>query len=71
VGHLLIGSSGHRGIGASEKPNPTAEGGGATRSHLNAAPIWGWTAQTHANLGWLGMTSVKSFGILVEGQGEG
>jgi hypothetical protein len=27
--------------------------------------------QTHANLGWFGMTSVKPFGMLVEAKGEG
>ena len=27
--------------------------------------------QTYANLGYLGMTSIKAFGILVEARGEG
>jgi hypothetical protein len=27
--------------------------------------------QTYANLGYLGMTSIKAFGILVEAKGEG
>jgi hypothetical protein len=34
-------------------------------------PIIRHMRQTYANLGYLGMTSVKAFGILIGAQGEG
>jgi hypothetical protein len=42
-----------------------------TRNCQNPTPICTLMRQTYANLGYLGMTSVKAFGILIGAQGEG
>jgi hypothetical protein len=48
------------------------ESGGSSNPPPRAAvPHGSGCAQTHANLGWFGMTSVKPFGMLVEAKREG